>query len=176
MDSSLVGLFLKEDKSEFKDASELDDTTIKYIQNEFFKKTFVVPFIVVVISVAVFALWAFEIIPKVFGPSDFYDTVVFILLPLSCAFATTLNIRCIFSLIIVSKIRKKKFLWYLGFIRGKNWRYPVAFSKMHKYYSVDDKYFALLSVNPIYKKGTPVYFLYFPKGANIGGAVVRYEE
>ena len=47
---------------------------------------------------------------------------------------------------------------------------------MHKYYSVDDKYFALLSVNPIYKKGTPVYFLYFPKDANIGGAVVRYEE
>ena len=47
MDSSLVGLFLKENKSEFKDASELDDTTIKYIQNEFFKKTFVVPFIVV---------------------------------------------------------------------------------------------------------------------------------
>ena len=41
MDSSLVGLFLKEDKSEFKDASELDDTTIKYIRNEFFKKTFV---------------------------------------------------------------------------------------------------------------------------------------
>ena len=40
----------------------------------------------------------------------------------------------------------------------------------------DDKYFALLSVNPIYKKGTPVYFLYFPKDANIGGAVVRYEE
>jgi hypothetical protein len=176
MGSSLVGLFLKENKSEFKDASELDDTTIKYIQNEFFKKTFVVPFIVVVISVAVFALWAFEIIPKVFGPSDLYDTVVFILVPLSGAFATTLNIRCIFSLIIVSKIRKKKFLWYLGFIRGKNWRYPVAFSKMHKYYSVDDKYFALLSVNPIYKKGTPVYFLYFPKGANIGGAVVRYEE
>ena len=176
MDSSLVGLFLKEDKSEFKDASELDDTTIKYIRNEFFKKTFVVPFIVVVISVAVFALWAFEIIPKVFGPSDFYDTVVFILVPLSCAFVTTLNIRCIFSLIIVSKIRKKKFLWYLGFIRGKNWRYPVAFSKMHKYYSVDDKYFALLSVNLIYKKGTPVYFLYFPKDANIGGAVVRYEE
>ena len=176
MDSSLVGLFLKEDKSEFKDASELDDTTIKYIRNEFFKKTFVVPFIVVVISVAVFALWAFEIIPKVFGSSDFYDTVVFILVPLSCAFATTLIIRCIFSLIIVSKIRKKKFLWYLGFIRGKNWRYPVAFSKMHKYYSVDDKYFALLSVNPIYKKGTPVYFLYFPKDANIGGAVVRYEE
>ena len=176
MDSPCVGLFLKENKSEFKDASELDDTTIKYIQNEFFKKTFVVPFIVVVISVAVFFFFSFEIIPKVFGPSDFYDTVVFILLPLSCAFATTLNIRCIFSLIIVSKIRKKKFLWYLGFIRGKNWRYPVAFSKMHKYYSVDDKYFALLSVNPIYKKGTPVYFLYFPKGANIGGAVVRYEE
>lgn len=53
MDSSLVGLFLKEDKSEFKDASELDDTTIKYIRNEFFKKTFVVPFIVVVISVSI---------------------------------------------------------------------------------------------------------------------------
>lgn len=176
MGISLVGLFLTDDMSEFKNSSELDDTIIKSIRNEFFKKTFVFPFVVSIISAVVGFLMLPGVIPVLNG-SDFYYTVAMIVVPLCGAMATMMTVRWIFSLIILSRIKKNKFLWYTGFIRGKNWRYPVHFSKMHKYYSIDDKYFALLSVNPIYKKLTPVYFLYFPglSKPSIGGAVVKYE-
>ena len=167
MFSSLVGLILTEDMSEFKSASELDDTIIK--------RTFVFPFIVSVISPVVGLLMIPGVIPVLNGSSDSYYTVAMIVVPLCGAMATMMSVRWIFSLIILSKIKKYKFLWYTGFIRGKNWRYPVHFAKMHKYYSIDDKYFALLSVNPVYKKLTPVYFLYFPGLSNIGGAVVKFE-
>lgn len=177
----LIGLFLADDKSEFKSADELDDATLMSIRKKYFKGTFVVPFIVSLISIAILngcVLLSDDII-RIFGPSDIYDTAVLIVGPLCGALACVLTIRWIFSLIIVSKIRRKKFLYYLGFIRGKNWRYPASFSRMHKYYSVADKYFALLMVNPIYKKGTGVYFLYFPglsDHSSIGGAVVKYED
>ena len=177
----LVGLFLADDKSEFKSASELNDSTLKNIRKKYFKKTFITPFVLSLISVAVVNGWLFfsDTISSILGPSDFLDMAVLIVVPLCGALATVMVVRCIFSLIIVSKIRRKKFLWYLGFIRGKNWRYPNSFSRMHKYYSVADKYFALISVNPIYKKGTGVYFLYFPglsDHSSIGGAVVKYED
>ena len=175
MFSSLVGLILTEDMSEFKSASELDDTIIKSIRKEFFKKTFVFPFIVSVISPVVGLLMIPGVIPVLNGSSDSYYTVAMIVVPLCGAMATMMSVRWIFSLIILSKIKKYKFLWYTGFIRGKNWRYPVHFAKMHKYYSIDDKYFALFSVNPVYKKLTPVYFFYFPGLSNIGGAVVKFE-
>ena len=42
----LIGLFLAEDKSEFKSADELDDATLMSIRKKYFKGTFVVPFIV----------------------------------------------------------------------------------------------------------------------------------
>ena len=177
----LVGLFLADDKSEFKSASELDDSTLKNIRKKYFKGTFITSFIVSLISAAVVNVWLIfsDTISAAFGYSDLLETAVLILVPLCAALATVLTVRCFFSLIIVSKIRRKKFLWYLGFIRGKNWRYPSSFSRMHKYYSVADKYFALLSVNPIYKKGTAVYFLYFPglsDHSGIGGAVVKYDD
>ena len=178
MDSSLVGLFLTDDMSEFKSASELDDTTIKSIRNEYLKKTLVLPFILVVVLAAVIVLLILQVIPAVFGPSDIYDTVYPIMGGLCGALTIPLISNCIFSLVIASKIKKKKFLWYTGFIRGKNWRYPAKVSYMHKYYSVDEKYFALISLNPVYKKRTPVYFLYFPglsEHFSIGGIVVKYE-
>ena len=178
MDSLLVGLFLADVKSEFKNPSELDDNTIKKMQNEFLKKTFVSPFIIAVILAAVVVLTVFRVFPTVFGSSNLYDTVYPILAGLCGGMTIPLTVRCINSLVIVSKIKKKNFLWYTGFIRGKNWRYPARFSYMHKYYSVDEKYFALLSFNPVYKNRTPVYFLYFPglsEHLSIGGAVVKYE-
>ena len=49
----LIGLFLADDKSEFKSASELDDSTLKSIRSKYFKGTFVVPFIVSLISIAI---------------------------------------------------------------------------------------------------------------------------
>ena len=48
----LVGLILTEDMREFKGASELDDSLIKSIRKEYFKKTFVFPVICIFISLA----------------------------------------------------------------------------------------------------------------------------
>ncbi len=90
MDSSLVGLFLTDDMSEFKSASELDDTTIKSIRNEYLKKTFVLPFILVVLA-AVIVLLILQVIPKVFGPSDIYDTLYPIMGGLCGALTIPLN-------------------------------------------------------------------------------------
>ena len=83
MDSSLVGLFLTDDMSEFKSASELDDTTIKSIRNEYLKKTFVLPFILVVVLAAVIVL-------LVFG-YDIYDTLYPIMGGLCGALTIPLN-------------------------------------------------------------------------------------
>lgn len=91
MDSSLVGLFLTDDMSEFKSASELDDTTIKSIRNEYLKKTFVLPFILVVVLAAVIVLLILQVIPKVFGPSDIYNTVYPIMGGLCGALTIPLN-------------------------------------------------------------------------------------
>ena len=169
-----VGLFLAEDTREFKSASEMDDSTLRGIRKEYFKKTFVYPLIGFLIAIAVAAVCVTGVITALFGSSDLLDTVFLILVPLCGVIVILSEARCILSLITVIKIIRKKFLWYKGVIRGKEWRYPTTFSKSNKYYSVDDKYFALILANPYYKKGTEVYYLYFPKSP-YAGAVVRYE-
>lgn len=90
MDSSLVGLFLTDDMSEFKSASKLDDTTIKSIRNEYLKKTLVLPFILVVVLAAVIVLLILQVIPKVFG-YDIYDTLYPIMGGLCGALTIPLN-------------------------------------------------------------------------------------
>lgn len=178
----LVGLFLTEDMREFKGASELDDSLIKSIRKEYFKKTFVLPIICIFISLAIVALWLFDVIqPQLLTgivSEDIFSIALMLLVAFSGLAAGVSTVRCIFSLIIVSKIKKKNFSWYRGFIRGRVSRYPAKISRMQYYYSVDDKYFALVSANPKYKKKTPIYFLYFPGLSDhsaIGGAVVSYE-
>ena len=184
-----VGLFETEDKREFKSANEMDDTLIKVIQHEYFKRTFVNSFIAIFIGIALVGLYIFDLIPQPrpmplsevistgVSLSDIILTVIMFLVAFCGGMTAYYAGRCIFALTIVSKIKKKKFLWYTGFIQGKEWRYPARFSKAHLYYSIDDKYFAQLFVNPKYKKETPVYFLYFPglsDTSSIGGAVIRY--
>jgi len=174
-------LIKPEDRRELKSASEMDDSTIKSIQDEYFKRTFVYSIIGVFIATTVVALWLFGVIkiPRVTGLelSDVISLLLMFLVAFSGGMAGFLIYRCIFALIIASKIKKQLFLWGRGFIRDKEWKYPGTWGRKQIYYSVDDKYFAQVSVNPKYRKGTEVYFLRFPgylsETSSIGGAVVR---
>ena len=88
-------LFETEDLRRLKSASEIDDSTLKRIRKEYFKKTFEIPFIGVLIAVAVTALWVTELIPTLFGPSDFYDVAILILVPLCDGCSAFLACSCI---------------------------------------------------------------------------------
>ena len=102
-----VGLFLAEDTREFKSASEMDDSTLRCIRKEYFKKTFVYPLIGFLIAIAVAAVWVTGVITALFGPSDLLDTVFMILVPLCGVIVILSEARCILSLIVVIKIIRK---------------------------------------------------------------------
>ena len=106
----LVGLFLTEDMREFKGASELDDSLIKSIRKEYFRKTFVLPVICIFISLAIVTLWLFDVIqPQLLAgivSEDIFSIALMLLVAFSGLAASVSTVRCIFSLIIVSKIKK----------------------------------------------------------------------
>ena len=90
--------------------------------------------------------------------------------------------RCIMSLMIISKINKRDFFWRTGSIRGTELLRPIKHAGRRQrrfYYLIDDKYNSYIAFSPLYKKGTPVYFLYFPVFSEryyIGGVVVRIKS
>jgi hypothetical protein len=164
------------DKLELKLSSEMDDTLLKSIQDEYFKKTCVYPLIAILISLSVMALWISEVIPKTFGQSDIYDMVFLILVPLSGGVICLDAVRCIISLQMISGIKNREFRWYAGSMQGLRWRFPGTYTGFMLYYSVDGKYFGQILLNPFYRKGTEVYFLHFPGMSGIastGGIIVH---
>jgi hypothetical protein len=157
--------------SEFEKANALDDSELKKIRSEYFKGTFVYSLIVIMIGIAVAVYMIF------WG----YTISVTLLIPAALCIALVPFgiLRCIMSFIIVSKIDKRDFFWHTGSIRGTELLRPTKGAGRRQrrfYYLIDDKYNSYIAFSPLYKKGTSVYYLYFPVFSErnyIGGVVVR---
>ena len=154
-------------ESEFKKAGELDSDEFKDIRDEYFKGTFIYSLIAVMFGAAAAA---FAIIYGYAIP-----TVWLILLAICISLAPVFGFRCIVFLILVSKIKKQDFYWHIGRITHRKRLWLPFFSRV-LYYLVDDEYCSRVIFDPFYRKGTEVYFLYFPGfwgSSYIGGIVVR---
>ena len=164
-------------ESEFKKASELDPEEFKNIHDEYFKGTFVYSLVGIFIGAAVFALWPAGIIQMLHEFSEGVEVAAMFLISFGGAMIPYFAVHCIFSLTIVSKINKQDFWWHTGIITHKKKLWiPLS---MKYYYIVDDEYCSQRYFDPFYRKGTEVYFLYFPgfmRSSYLGGIVVRKKE
>lgn len=163
-------------ESEFEKASALDSSEFENIRNEFFKKTVVHPLIGIIIAAAVASLWFTGVIQKLYVISDVITTVLMFLVAFCIAMSAYLTAKCIMSLFIYFRINKKDFYWREGRITRKKLLWTVNYFRMDHYYLVDDEYCSRVAINPRYRTGTEVYFLYIPgfwESSCIGGIVVR---
>lgn len=166
-------------ESEFKNARELDSSELKSIRDEYFKRTFVYPLIGIIFAAVVAVLWFAGFIEKLYVFSDVITTVIMLLVAFSIGMSAYLAVRCINSLIFVSKINQQDFYWHVGYITRWKSLWIVRFFCKDFYYLIDDKYCSRAVFDPIYRKGTEVYFLYFPgfmKSSYMGGIVVRKKQ
>ena len=163
-------------ESEFKNAHELDSSELKCIRDEYFKRTFTYTIIGIIVSAMLFVLWINGVIDMLYVFSDVITTVIMLLVAFIWAMSAYLIVRCIIALEVVSKINKQEFYWHVGHITRKR-RLWIKHSLMWEhYYIVDDEYCSRRVFDPVYKKGTEVYFLYFPgfkKSSYMGGIVVK---
>ena len=165
-------------ESEFKKASELDSSEFKNIHDEFFLKTVVFRLIGIFISAAFFTA-GYACIQTVNVFPDVVEYALMFLVAFSASIAAYLISRCIFSLIVVSRINKQDFWWHAGYITQRKRLWSIKFLRKDFYYIVDDEYCSQTIFDPLYRKGTEVYFLYLPgfmRYSYIGGIVVRKKE
>ena len=163
-------------ETEFEKASALDSSEFENIRNEFFKKTVVHPLIGIIISAAVASLWFTGVIQKLYVISEVITTALMFLVAFCIAMSAYLTAQCIMSLFIYFRINKKDFYWHEGRITRKKLLWTVKYLRMDHYYLVDDEYCSRVVINPRYRTGTEVYFLYIPgfwESSCIGGFVVR---
>ncbi len=163
-------------ETEFEKASALDSSEFENIRNEFFKKTVVHPLIGIIISAAVASLWFTGVIQKLYVISDVITIALMFLVAFCIAMSAYLTVQCIMSLFIYFRINKKDFYWHEGRITRKKLLWTVKYFRMDHYYLVDDEYCSRVAINPRYRTGTEVYFLYIPgfwESSCIGGFVVR---
>lgn len=163
-------------ESEFKKAGELDPDEIKNIRDEYLKRTVIYPLIWIVITAPVFVFGLACVLPK-FYESSVAVLAVFFPIMLCGTLSISLAVRCISSLTILSKIKKQDFWWHAGTITRKKLLW-IPLSRKY-YYIVDDEYCSQRYFDPFYRKGTEVYFLYFPnfmKSSYMGGIVVRRKD
>ena len=163
-------------ESEFEKASALDSSEFENIRNEFFKKTVVHPLIGIIIAAAVASLWFTGVIQKLYVISDVITTALMFLVAFCIAMSAYLTAQCIMSLFIYFRINKKDFYWREGRITRKKLLWTVKYLRKDHYYLVDDEYCSRVALNPRYRTGTEVYFLYIPgfwESSCIGGLVVR---
>lgn len=163
-------------ESEFKNARELDSSELKSIRDEYFKRTFVYPLIGIIFSVVVAVLWFAGFIEKLYVFSDVITTVIMLLAASIIGMSAFWTVRCINSLTFVSKINQQDFYWHVGYITRRKSLWIIRFFCRDFYYLIDDKYCSRTVFDPFYRKGTEVYFLYFPgfmKSSYMGGIVVR---
>lgn len=163
-------------ETEFEKASELDSSEFENIRNEFFKKTVVHPLIGIIIAAAVASLWFTGVIQKLYVISEVITTALMFLVAFCIAMSAYLTAQCIMSLFIYFRINKKDFYWREGRITRKKLLWTVKYFRMDHYYLVDDEYCSRVAINPRYRTGTEVYFLYIPgfwESSCIGGLVVR---
>ena len=181
-------LLKPEDLLELKSADEMDEALLKSIQDEYFKRAVVYSSIKILFCGAFALLHVFGVIPQPpvmplsqllsegLKVSDAILSVLMILAMVCATIAVYQIVRCVNFLMILSKIKKQNFMWSEGTVKGSLLKYPGTWGKMESYYSIDDKYFAGTLFNPKYRKGTEVYFLYFPgfsESLHFGGAVIR---
>ena len=136
-------------ETEFKKAGELDSGEFENIRKEFILRNFVIRIIGAVIAATVAAIWNAGV------------------------FTTA---RCITSLFLLAKINKQDFYWHAGCITVRKKLWIIKYTSWDHYYIIDDEYCSRVVFNPHYRKGTEVYYLYFPefwKSSYIGGLVVR---
>ena len=163
-------------ESEFEKASALDSSEFENIRNEFFKKNVVHPLIGIIIAAAVASLWFTGVIQKLYVISEVITTALMFLVAFCIAMSAYLTVQCIMSLFIYFRINKKDFYWHEGRITRKKGLWTVKYFRMDHYYLVDDEYCSRVAINPRYRTGTEVYFLYIPgfwESSCIGGFVVR---
>lgn len=163
-------------ETEFEKASALDSSEFENIRNEFFKKTVVHPLIGIIISAAVASLWFTGVIQKLYVISEVITTALMFLVAFCIAMNAFLTVQCIMSLFIYFRINKKDFYWREGRITRKKLLWTVKYLRKDHYYLVDDEYCSRVAINPRYRTGTEVYFLYIPgfwESSCIGGFVVR---
>jgi hypothetical protein len=163
-------------ETEFEKASALDSSEFENIRNEFFKKTVVHPLIGIIIAAAVASLWFTGVIQKLYVISDVITIALMFLVAFCIAMSAYLTVQCIMSLFIYFRINKKDFYWHEGRITRKKLLWTVKYLRMDHYYLVDDEYCSRVAINPRYRTGTEVYFLYIPgfwESSCIGGFVVR---
>lgn len=163
-------------ETEFEKASALDSSEFENIRNEFFKKTVVHPLIGIIISAAVASLWFTGVIQKLYVISEVITTALMFLVAFCIAMSAYLTVQCIMSLFIYFRINKKDFYWHEGRITRKKLLWTVKYLRMDHYHLVDDEYCSRVVINPRYRTGTEVYFLYIPgfwESSCIGGFVVR---
>ena len=163
-------------ETEFKKAGELDSGEFENIRKEFILRNFVIRIIGAVIAATVAAIWN----AGVFKPLYVYSNVIkhaFMFLAafciVICVFTTA---RCITSLFLLAKINKQDFYWHAGCITVRKKLWIIKYTSWDHYYIIDDEYCSRVVFNPHYRKGTEVYYLYFPefwKSSYIGGLVVR---
>ena len=166
-------------ESEFKNARELDSSELKSIRDEYFKRTFVYSLIGIIFAAVVAVLWFAGFIEKLYVFSDVITTVVILLTAFCITMGAFWTVRCIISLIVISKINEQNFYWHAGYITARRRLWTIKYLRMDYYYIIDDKYCSRAVFDPIYRKGTEVYFLYFPgfmKSSYMGGIVVRKKQ
>ena len=162
--------------TEFKNARELDSSELKSIRDEYFKRTFIYPLIGIIIAAVLFVLWINGVIDKLYVFSEAVTTVIMFLLAFIWGVSAFFFVCCIISLQVVSKINKQNFYWHVGHITRKRMLWIKQCICWEHYYIVDDEYCSRRVFDPIYRKGTEVYFLYFPdfmKYSYMGGIVVK---
>ncbi len=159
---------------EFKHAHELDSDELKNIRDEYIKRRIGFAPVGIVIAAVLFVLWITGVIEKLSVFSEVIEGVILFLFAVSWGTSAYLVVRCIFALGIVSHIKKQNFYWHVGYITHKKLLW--TFLKWENYYIVDNEYCSRTDFDPFYKRGTEVYFLYFPaimKNSYMGGIVVR---
>ena len=130
-----------------KNSDLLDQETISRIKSAYFTDALLVP---VILFVAITAAIILMIVFKVSTAVYFVFTVVFAVLDLF------LLVRIIAGLITSGRIGRGDFLWDTGVMNG----FDVVWGRnIHVYAKVDNGFYCSVTVNPIYKKGTEVYFL-----------------
>jgi hypothetical protein len=133
--------------NDLRSAELLEQETISRIRSDYFKDALLLPVILfAAITMTIILMIVFKVSTAVY----FVFTVVFAVLDLF------LLVRIIAGLITSGRIGRGDFLWDTGVMNGFD---VVTGRNIHVYAKVDNHFYCSVTVNPIYKKGTEVYFL-----------------
>lgn len=163
-------------ETEFKKASELDSSEYEYIRKRYIRDNVIRNLFGIAFATVVTALWFTDITTKVMEFSEVIGNVLLFVVAFSIAISAYLTARIFMSLAFFPKIYKQDFYCHVGNITRKKYLWSIKYLRKDHYYIIDDEYCSRAALNPYYRKGTEVYFLYFPgfwERSYIGGIVVK---